>query len=86
VTSGGISRATRGYRTLICRAVFAQTRDRNEKLVVGRALSRFGDTANLLGVVQTCRRQGRSVISFFACALRAHVGHIGAFPLSFSVT
>ena len=53
-----------------------------------RSLSRFEDTANLLSVVQTCRRQGRSVISFFACALRAYVGHIGAFPslVPFSVT
>jgi len=51
---------------------------RNEKLV-GRAPYLDLDTANLLSVVQTCRRQGRSVISFFACALRAHVGHIGAF-------
>ena len=53
-----------------------------------RSLSRFEDTANLLSVVQTCRRQGRSVISFFTCALRAYVGHIGAFPslVPFSVT
>lgn len=53
-----------------------------------RSLSRFEDTAHLLSVVQTCRRQGRSVISFFACALRAHVGHIGVFPslIPFSVT
>lgn len=53
-----------------------------------RSLSRFEDTANLLSVVQTCRRQERSVISFFTCALRAYVGHIGAFPslVPFSVT
>ena len=53
-----------------------------------RSLSRFEDTANLLTVVQTCRRQGRSVIDFFASALCAHVGHTGAFPslVPFSVT
>lgn len=40
-----------------------------------RSLSRFEDTASLLTVVQTCRSQQRSVIDFFASALRAHVGH-----------
>lgn len=53
-----------------------------------RSLFRFEDTANLLTVIQTCRRQGRSVIDFFACALRAYVGHINAFPclVPFSMT
>ncbi|MFB2769049.1 IS66 family transposase [Pelatocladus sp. BLCC-F211] len=37
-----------------------------------RSLERFGDTANLLTVVQTCRSQQRSVIGFFALALHAH--------------
>ena len=30
-----------------------------------RSMERFQHTANLLTVVQTCRRQGRSVIDFF---------------------
>lgn len=34
-------------------------------------MERFQDTANLLTVVQTCRRQQRSVIDFFAQALLA---------------
>ena len=38
-----------------------------------RSLERFQDTANLLTVVQTCRRQQRSVIDFFAQALLAEV-------------
>lgn len=37
-----------------------------------RSLERFGDTANLLTVVQTCRSQQRSVIDFFAIALYAY--------------
>ena len=37
-----------------------------------RSMDRFKHTANLLTVVQTCRRQGRSVIDFFAQALLAH--------------
>ncbi len=45
-----------------------------------RSLSRFGDTACLLSVVQTCRTQQRSVIDFWASALRAHVGHEIAYP------
>lgn len=36
-----------------------------------RSMKRFRHTANLLTVVQTCRRQGRSVIHFFAQALIA---------------
>jgi transposase len=36
-----------------------------------RSMARFQHTANLLTVVQTCRRQGRSVIDFFAQALIA---------------
>ena len=38
-----------------------------------RSMKRFQDTANLLTVVQTCRRQQRSVIDFFAQALLAEV-------------
>jgi hypothetical protein len=30
------------------------------------------ETANLLSVVQTCRRQGRSVLKFFHSALNTH--------------
>jgi transposase len=36
-----------------------------------RSMERFQHTANLLTVVQTCRRQGRSVLDFFAQALIA---------------
>ncbi len=38
-----------------------------------RSMERFQDTANLLTVVQTCRRQGRSVIGFFEQAIQAIV-------------
>lgn len=38
-----------------------------------RSMERFQDTANLLTVVQTCRRQGRSVIHFFEQALQAQL-------------
>lgn len=38
-----------------------------------RSMVRFKDTANLLTVVQTCRRQGRSVIEFFVQAIKAMV-------------
>ena len=53
-----------------------------------RSLERFGDTASLLTVVQTCRTQQRSVIDFFASALRAHLGHGIAYPslIPFSAT
>ena len=43
-----------------------------------RSMERFQHTANLLTVVQTCRRQGRSVINFFVQALKAHSG--SSFP------
>lgn len=36
-----------------------------------RSMKRFQQTANLLSVVQTCRRQGRSVLEFFQSALIA---------------
>ena len=39
-----------------------------------RSMKRFEHTANLLSVVQTCRRQKRSVINFFEQALMATVG------------
>ena len=38
-----------------------------------RSMERFQHTANLLTVVQTCRRQGRSVIEFFEQSLVASV-------------
>lgn len=38
-----------------------------------RSMERFKDTANLLTVVQTCRRQGRSVIEFFEQAIIAMI-------------
>ena len=46
-----------------------------------RSLTRFENTASLLTVVQTCRSQDRSVIDFFASALRAHTGHGNVYPL-----
>lgn len=39
-----------------------------------RSLERFAQTADLLSVVQTCRRQGRSVMEFFRQALMAQLG------------
>jgi transposase len=39
-----------------------------------RSMERFEQTARLLTIVQTCRRQGRSVIAFFAQALKATLG------------
>ncbi len=53
-----------------------------------RSLARFEDTASLLTVVQTIRCQERSVIDFFASALRAHVGHHNSYPslIPFSTT
>ena len=39
-----------------------------------RTIMRFAQTADLLSVVQTCRRQGRSVIEFFKQALMAKSG------------
>lgn len=38
-----------------------------------RSMERFQDTANLLTVIQTCRRQGRSVIEFFDQAIKVMV-------------
>lgn len=38
-------------------------------------MERFKQTANLLTVVQTCRRQGRSVIDFFEQSLIAIALH-----------
>ncbi len=38
-----------------------------------RSMERFQDTADLLTVIQTCRRQGRSVIEFFEQAIKAMV-------------
>jgi transposase len=45
-----------------------------------RSLERFGDTANLLTVVQTCRSQKRSVIDFLASAIQAHTRNRIIFP------
>lgn len=39
-----------------------------------RSMARFEDTANNLSAIQTCRFQGRSVVDFFAFALKANVG------------
>lgn len=38
-----------------------------------RSMERFQDTGNLLTVIQTCRRQKRSVIEFFDQAIKAMV-------------
>lgn len=38
-----------------------------------RSMQRFQNTANLLTIVQTCRRQGRSVIEFLEQAIKAIV-------------
>lgn len=53
-----------------------------------RSLERKSDTASLLTVVPSCRTQARSVIDFFASALRAYVGHEIAYPslIPFSAT
>ena len=40
-----------------------------------RSMERFKHTANLLTVVQTCRRQERSAIDFFEQALKAQLSH-----------
>ena len=45
-----------------------------------RSMERFQDTANLLTVVQTCGRQGRSVIGFFEQAIQAIVNPSVAAP------
>lgn len=45
-----------------------------KRKVSGGSLSmkRFAQTADLLSVVQTCRRQGRSVMDFFQSVLMSH--------------
>ncbi|MBE9002494.1 transposase, partial [Nostoc sp. LEGE 12447] len=45
-----------------------------------RSMERFQHTAKLLTVVQTCRRQGRSVIEFFAQALVAYSNNYQSRP------
>ena len=52
-----------------------------------RSMERFEHTANLLTVVQTCRRQERSVIDFFEQSLKArvtgdHSSHLSLIPTS----
>ncbi len=37
-------------------------------------MGRFAQTADLLSVIQTCRRQGRSVMEFFRKARHGEVG------------
>ncbi|HEY9651899.1 MAG TPA: IS66 family transposase [Coleofasciculaceae cyanobacterium] len=46
-----------------------------------RSMKRFQETADLLSVVQTCRRQERSVLEFFQAAMIAH-SHGGEFSPS----
>lgn len=43
-------------------------------------MERFQDTANLLTVIQTCRRQGRSVIKFFEQAIKAMLNLVVQIP------
>lgn len=43
-----------------------------------RSMDSFGETADLLSVIQTCREQGRSAIEFFKQAMLATV--FPAFP------
>lgn len=45
-----------------------------------RSMERFAQTADLLSVVQTCRRQGRSVMEFFKQALMAKSGSEASNP------
>ena len=45
-----------------------------------RSMDRFAETADLLSVVQTCRRQGRSVLTFFREALMAKLGSGNPLP------
>ncbi len=45
-----------------------------------RSMDRFKHTAHLLTVVQTCRRQSRSVIDFFAQALLANYDNYLSVP------
>ena len=45
-----------------------------------RSMERFQDTANLLTVIQTCRRQGRSVIKFFEQAIKAMLNPVVQIP------
>ena len=45
-----------------------------------RSLERFAQTADLLSVLQTCRRQGRSAIEFFQDALIAKLRHGKSLP------
>ena len=45
-----------------------------------RLMERFQHTANLLTVVQTCRRQGRSIIDFFAQSLMANSNNYQSRP------
>ena len=37
-----------------------------------RSMSRFEQTADLLSVIQTCRFQGKSAMTFFRDAISAH--------------
>ena len=58
-------------------ATTAKTRNSTPPIIVTARsdtlpMERFQHTANLLSVVQTCRRQRRSVIDFFVQALKAH--------------
>jgi transposase len=51
-----------------------------------RSLERFGDTANLLTIVQTCRNQKRSVIDFLASAIQTHTRNQIIFPSLISLS
>ena len=45
-----------------------------------RSMDKFAQTADLLSVIQTCRRQGRSVLKFFKQALMAKSGSEASNP------
>lgn len=45
-----------------------------------RSMNRFAQTADLLSVVQTLRRQGRSVMRFFQAAVMASLGNSKSQP------
>ncbi|NEQ83775.1 MAG: IS66 family transposase, partial [Moorea sp. SIO2I5] len=45
-----------------------------------RSMERFQHTANLLSVVQTCRRQCRSVIDFFEQAMMRQCWSLSDLP------
>ena len=65
----------RCHRTIIWQSDCCGSAVTKRKVSGGsRSMERFAQTADLLSVVQTCRRQGRSVMKFFQSALIAKSG------------